>query len=286
MRAAAIRLLDERHQVRVKAFERNISSLLYRQICSEAPGLKEQLLESTRKYIFNQKAYPSDTAYRASAEIFKADSPDDLIKLFDTLPEYRNTEETKKIIFDAFAKSDSPEIRQKALDLIAQGLQKAKHRIREEVDQAFPYYDEAEDWLSEMIDEGKFTVKSLGTWSSDPAIQKAISRRDNILEKFVEKAKGQDYDDEWRDPTDGYDSDDSDYKERLDEAVPDLQKALLYWLEMLGNWENREEAEKIWNQVKEETTEGFGLRTDDLFVVDELATSLADVWVPFSASDG
>ncbi|KAK7676640.1 hypothetical protein QCA50_020383 [Cerrena zonata] len=245
MKAVAIALLDERHQDRIKAFERHFNFTLYQQILSEDPTLKDHLLQVTRKQMFQDKRLMVSSDYQKAAEIFKAESPDDLLNLYDALPGHMNTAETKKIIFNAFAESDVPALRAKALELIESGLKGAKRRVNDEVEIVFPYFGDAYDWLEMMIDDGKFTIKAPGDRKNrDPAIRNAIARREKMLEKFVEKAIG-DPEREWEDPMDGYNSDDSGYRNRKQRAAPDLKEGILYWLEVLGNWKSREEAERV-----------------------------------------
>lgn len=287
MRAVAIKLLDERHQARIQAFEDDLSFVLYRQIRSKAPRLKTRLLETTRRRIFDKKVNLSNGQYHAAAEIFESDSPKDLLRFYDALPAHAKTVKTKQIIVRGLAKSKSSELRQKALTWITQGLETAKRRVIQEVENTFEYYDDALTWLSNMIEDGKLSVRSLNSCSTDAALQKANLRRERMFDQFIEKADGKDREDDSSDSMVGYDSEESEESEESDygvyenhvsdeeETILSSQGDMLFWLEMLGDWKNKKEAEKVWEQVKESRRANSG--GNHLFVVDGFAIHLANV---------
>ncbi|KAK7683691.1 hypothetical protein QCA50_013067 [Cerrena zonata] len=140
MRAAALFLLDERHQDRIRNFDKRISLTLYKEILSEDPTIKDRLLRITRRQMFEDKDRLVATNYRTAVQIFGLDSSEDLPALLDVLPGDMDTLEVKKIIFRFWADSNLPTSCAKALELLKSGLEEAKKRVLDEVNNAFPNF--------------------------------------------------------------------------------------------------------------------------------------------------
>jgi hypothetical protein len=287
MKDAASRLLNSQHAALIASFEKTPSSHLYKKLVAGSPDLKATLLQTTRTGIFSSKP---TIGYCAAAEIFDASlQTKDLFRLLGALPQHSSDHtlpRAEEIIIKHLSKRSSiPAHHKAALDAIAQGLSRAKADTIDEVQQAFPGFDEAWEWLEEKIDNGQLTRKAPegagSRYKMEPAKRKLMEKRDKYIVEFVRRAaRGSDeYGrggtvDDWDDPMEGVDSDDSDYEEQKNARSPDLVKALTKWVVMLQEWPDKKKAEKVWDEVKESDAEDISL-----FTVDDVAESLASRFV-------
>jgi hypothetical protein len=291
MKDAASRLLIAQHTACIESFDKAPSFSLFTKLVNESPDLEVALLRATRNAIFpsTPSSNPKIT-YGVAADIFNAASQtEDLVQLLNALPRFSSDPtipRAEQTIIKHLSKQSIPaHHKNTALDAIERGLNRAKQDTLDEVNRAFPGFDEAYEWLEEQIDGGKLTRKAPGGRRNyldmTPAQRKLDGLRDEYLDKFVQRAaRGNDeygYGgtvDDFDDGMDGVDSDDSDYEEQRNARCPDLVKVVTSWVVVLQEWPDKEEAEKVWGRVKESDGKG-----DLLFAVDGVAESLASRYV-------
>jgi hypothetical protein len=278
MKDAALRLIASQFEARIASFKKAPSSPLYLKLVNESPDLKTTLLQVTRTSIFTPDPSSKCTiSYGTAAEIFNVSSQtDDLVRLLDAMPSFSSdptiTQAKLKIVKHISKQAESAH-RQAALDIIKHQLHHAKDNALENVYEAFPGFDDAADWLEEMIDKNNLTAKTpegpRDYFAMTPDQRKLIDLRDRYLDEFVERAAyGGDkymYNDRGDHPMEGVDSDDSDYALWKNVWVPDMTS----WVVVLQEWPDKEEAKKVWDSVKESDSENI------LFSVDGAAECLA-----------
>jgi hypothetical protein len=140
------------------------------------------------------------------------------------------------------------------LDAIADGLERVKETLLNEVYDTFLGFEEAWDWLEMQIDRGKLTPR-------DPETATGYSdQRENCLDEYVRRAcLGDRYGGavhDFNDPMDEVDSDDSDYEWQKNIRRPDLVNEVKRWVVMLLEWRDREAAKRVWDDVKESNATG------------------------------
>jgi hypothetical protein len=286
MKDAASRLLISQRVARVTAFKKTPSLKLYTELVNESPDLKPALLQATRLAIFPLAPSSERTiSYSTAAEILNAASEtNDLVRLLAALPEYSRSDPTiaqaQRTIIRHLSKQSAPEHRKTALDAITNGLNSAIQNVLDEILRIFPGFDDAYDWLEDQIDEGKLSHKAPGDskdyFKMTPAQRKLIDQRNKKLDQFIERAAR--YNDEFgfdgtvddfRDPMDGVDPDDSDYEEQKNASHPNLQGTVRMWVQMLQDWPNKKAAKKVQDIVR------GGFEGNLLFGVDGAAEALA-----------
>ncbi|KAJ3856413.1 hypothetical protein EV368DRAFT_61702 [Lentinula lateritia] len=122
MRAAASRILDDRHAARHVECNTNLSRATYNTLLQEYPSLKPMLLGTLRKHIFDAQTFNlSSTVYRSAAEMFAKDFPDD-------------PPQTSRCI---------------GLEIIEKGFCGVKSIVMSEIEDTFPRNGDANGWLQE-----------------------------------------------------------------------------------------------------------------------------------------
>jgi len=286
MKESASHLLVSHHAARIAVFHQAPSFQLFTQLVGESPDLKASLLDATRTAIFSSSQSARLTiTYGAAADIFDASSQtDDLVRLLEVLPKFSldtTVGRAEQTIIKHLSKQPAATHHKAALDAIAHGLRRAEQNTMDEVYQAFPGFDEACDWLEEQIDSDKLTerapweAKTYGAMT--PAERTLDVQREKYLDGFVRRAaRGSDsygygnMEDDFSDPMDGVDSDDSDYDQQKNARCPDLETAIRDWVVLLQEWPDKVAAAKVWDQVKRTDANG-----SLLFKVDGLAEALA-----------
>ncbi|KAJ3894174.1 hypothetical protein GG344DRAFT_74303 [Lentinula edodes] len=273
MRAAASRVLDARHAARLVEFNTNLSTAVYNTLLQESPKIKPMLLDTLRKHVFGaQTSKFSSNVYRSAAEIFAKDSPDDLPKLHDALPSWEKSSDIMQLFVKHFSTQESSTLREKGLQIIEQGFCDARSSVMSEIEDTFPGFDEAYDWLEERVSEGKISKKE-----PQQRFGPEARKRDAFIDKFediaIRNRYGDSYREEfgyWDDRDVGVDSDDSDYEEQMDIRQPDMSRPFLIWATALCEWPDKEEAQKLWERMN-----SSGDDDNLLFSVEGVADSLA-----------
>jgi hypothetical protein len=280
MKETASRLLVSQHASRVASFHKAPSLQLYKKLVNESPDLKATLLEATRNAIFpsSSSARPTIT-YSAAAEIFSISlQTEDLVRLLNELPQDSSYSVGRagQTIVKYLSKQSAPTHHKTALDTIMRGLNRAIENVLDEVYQAFPEFDEAYDWLEEKIRDERLTYKV--PWSAKnyatmtPAERQLEIQRDKYLDSFVKRAARGSDEYGYGGGVDFYDTldpNDSDYEEKMGTRT-DLVGAIVGWAALLQEWPDKDQATKVWDQVKQTDTD-----SSLVFTVDGLAEALA-----------
>lgn len=274
MKDAGFQLHAEYTEARIASFKRKPSFLLYNALVAQSPDLQPALLDITRKHVFSRET-PVSMSYADAADIFqKTSKAGDLVRLLGILPRFTldpAVPTTKRKVVSYLSKQSSEEFRQRALSVIERELRHAKENVVSECERAFPGYEDAFDYLEEMIDEGLFSKKApQGNYMTH---SEEWTRRDNHLSTFVDRAcRGYDGDrfNDYDDDMIGVDEDDSDYEEEKEGRQPNLERAIEDWIGALREYPDKAQAAAIWDRLRETDSE------DLLFSVDGSAEALAD----------
>ncbi|KAF4568532.1 hypothetical protein EYR40_010059 [Pleurotus pulmonarius] len=258
MYATAKKLILQRQNARVEQFTNEPTLDVYTKIVTES--LKPSLIKHVRQDLAQR--FPKIPLGDA-VEIFKRNGlVDDIVLLIPKIGDRRTLCSIVKILSDARAKHKEKEKRKAygiaALEILINGLTSARTNVMDEIESAFPALEDAENWLEDVVYE-KYDPEVL---QSDPkrvdnALARAIS---SIASQFVEKAAAGSSDNHWF--GDHSDDDDSDGEGYKDEGArrPELSRPILDWLQALGEWPQKAEAEAVWDQVRwEDTKDPFGV---------------------------
>ncbi|KAG9217589.1 hypothetical protein CCMSSC00406_0010106 [Pleurotus cornucopiae] len=226
MHATARRLIQQRQDARIEQFMNEPTLDVYTKIVTES--LKPSLIKRVRQDLTQR--FPKIPLGDA-VEILKRNGlVDDIVPLIPLIGDRRTLCSIVKILSDA----------------------RTKHKEKEGVWQcslADPRKrSNAESWLEDVVYE-KYDPEVL---QSDPKrVDKTLARAiSSIASQFVEKAAAGSSDNHWfDDDSDDDDSDGGGYKDE-GESRPELSRPVLDWLQALGEWPQKAEAEAVWNQVR------------------------------------
>lgn len=248
MHATARRLIQQRQDARIEQFMNEPTLDVYTKIVTES--LKPSLIKHVRQDLTQR--FPKIPLGDA-VEILKRNGlVDDIVPLIPLIGDRRTLRSIVKILSDARTKHKEKEKRKEygnaALRILVNGLTRARTDVMDEIERAFPALENAESWLEDVVYE-KYDPEVL---QSDPKrVDKTLARAiSSIASQFVEKAAAGSSDDHWfDDDSDDDDSDGGGYKDE-GESRPESSRPVLDWLQALGEWPQKAEAEAVWNQVR------------------------------------
>lgn len=180
---------------------------------------------------------------------------DDLIRLLDRALSHHSSCDlmTQRAIAKYLAAQRSPAHRERAMQLIEDGLKSSYRAVWEAVEEVFPGLDDATEWLEEKVE--KVEHRSKKPKSSLAGSRDDESRRlDGYLDKFVDLAMrypGGDPGPLVNEPGGGYDNydGDSDDSECPKYNEPDLERGIRDWIQVLGEWPDQAGKAAVWEKV-------------------------------------